>query len=133
MPAYEVTSAEPTGLGRDLRRRTVSRFVLAALATLAGWYAMDDGYRKVGHWFGGAFQHALSALVLHVLPVVALAVCGAFYVSEIRRAVRRNMQAHRAGPEVSRDNVLQPAPGHTWHPAHLPNQGAHGGRLQGGE
>jgi arylsulfatase A-like enzyme len=51
---------------------------------------LDEGYRKFGQWFGGALQHALSWFVLYVFPVVALGVCGWFYLSEVRRAVRRN-------------------------------------------
>jgi arylsulfatase A-like enzyme len=52
---------------------------------------LDDGYRMFGQWFGAALQHGLSAFVLYVFPIVAVAVCGWFYVTEIRRAVRRNV------------------------------------------
>lgn len=51
---------------------------------------LDEGYRKFGQWFGGALQHGLSAFVLYVFPILALGICGWFYLSEIRRAVRRN-------------------------------------------
>lgn len=52
---------------------------------------LDEGYRKFGQWFGVWFQHAVSGFVLYVFPSVAILVCGWFYVSEIRRAVRRNV------------------------------------------
>jgi glucan phosphoethanolaminetransferase (alkaline phosphatase superfamily) len=50
---------------------------------------LDEGYRKFGQWFGTAVQHTVSGFDHYVFPVIALAVCGWFYLGEIRRAVKR--------------------------------------------
>ncbi len=50
----------------------------------------DHGWRKFGEWFGATIQVGLSSFVLHIFPIVAIAVCVVFYALELRRWLKRN-------------------------------------------
>lgn len=51
---------------------------------------LDQGYQKFGQWFGVAIQHGVQFFVLYIFPVVAITICGAFYLREIRITLKRN-------------------------------------------
>jgi arylsulfatase A-like enzyme len=50
----------------------------------------DMGWKKFGDWFGFTVQQGFQFFVLYIFPVIALVVCGGFYLAEIRKAMKRN-------------------------------------------
>jgi len=48
----------------------------------------DQGWQKVGQWFGLAIQHGFSVFVLTIFPTVAICTCIVFYLSELRRFLK---------------------------------------------
>jgi hypothetical protein len=58
-------------------------------ATLGGILAVSlmltQGWKTAGDWFGTVIQQGFSICVLYIIPVIAVLVCGLFYLNEFRR------------------------------------------------
>lgn len=53
----------------------------------------DQGWKKFGDWFGVAIQQGFGFFVLYIFPLVAISVCGLFYLNEFRLILKRRRNA----------------------------------------